>query len=73
MAVKLHWEVQQGKGGVVDLVFNKEFCVQEDDLYNEKNYRIQDKKFKVSGKTNKLLNCTIKHRSKRKESREGRS
>ena len=36
----------------VDLVDNREFCVQEADLYNEKRYRLYDNKFKCSEKIN---------------------
>ena len=56
------------KGGWfrVDLVDDREFRVQEADLYNEKNYKLHDNKFKVSGKTNEIMNRRVKRESKRK-------
>ena len=45
---------------------NREFRVQEADLYNEKRYRLHDNKFKCSEKINELMNRRIKRESKRK-------
>ena len=56
----------------IDLVDDRELRVREADLYNEKKYRLHDNKFRVSGKTNELLNRRIKRESKRKaQEREG--
>ena len=50
----------------VDLVNDQEFCVQEADLYNDKNTKYVGQKIKVSGETNEIMNHRIKRQSKRK-------